>query len=707
MELLSRFFKQDELSDCDVLLVLAAAPDDAAPRAGRKRGRPPGEGGGDSVLARFPGHLIMLCQCPFFNSQVGGVKGRSDPSSPRAGPAGAGHAAAQHGAQPNAPKGGKAATARELVLALLPISGRVPQSGGRGRGHSARLGTRALTQASTPPLAPTTSPCPRHVRAQVQFAQAAHGGAGSSSSSSSQQRPQLRVSLDAAEQLGAAEAVIACLYGRDDVGSLPEPQLVQAVLLADRLQLQAAIDAAGEALCRAAAAAPGGLADATLDALRALPVWPACLLPVAKAAVAAWASSLRSGAEQAAVEAQPGRRMRRLLLAVLGDLEAAWASEQLSALLLALPPPAMQLLLASDGLAVACEDTVLFTAAAFSKAQPSGRERRARRALAPLVRCPQLSQSLLWRLALTSSTDHLLVAELGLGELGPQAQLSKLAQLKQALPEGTSPASLACSAVRQQPGSPASWCLGPRQLRPLADVRVAWRLPVSAVEALCRHASERSKAASRYSPPSPPLGGLAWRLELLATPTAEGVWLGLFLEPVDAPADVACSFNAELKAGGTSLSLAARGVEDEAEDEGEDEDESEGEGEDEGEDEDEGEGEDEGEDESEGEDEDEDEDEDEGEGEDRGRGRGQGRGRGRPRTRRARTRRGRGRVRVGRGGPCLRACSWTLAHRSSSSLSLRARAAPARQQQARAVGCLGQADSGLGLRWVAALALPR
>jgi hypothetical protein len=94
-----------------------------------------------------------------------------------------------------------------------------------------------------------------------------------------------------------------------------------------------------------------------------------------------------------------------------------WADEQLQELLLDLPLPAMQLLLSSDQLRVAAEDTVLYTATRFSSlygGSASGRS-AARAALAPLVR--ELHMSVF---ALSTCTVSARSSRLFLGELSEQ-----------------------------------------------------------------------------------------------------------------------------------------------------------------------------------------------------------------------------------------------------------------------------------------------
>jgi hypothetical protein len=95
--------------------------------------------------------------------------------------------------------------------------------------------------------------------------------------------------------------------------------------------------------------------------------------------------------------------VQRLLLAELSDIEAVWADAELQQMLLDLPLPALQLLLSSDQLQVASEDTVLYTAQQHVERLGAGRGMRraaalkaaATAALAPLVRVPQLSSLVL------------------------------------------------------------------------------------------------------------------------------------------------------------------------------------------------------------------------------------------------------------------------------------------------------------------------
>lgn len=210
----------------------------------------------------------------------------------------------------------------------------------------------------------------------------ADDAARSEATATAGRRPQLHLTIDKVEQLPAAEAVVAALYGvPNGLRDLELPQLVDAVVIADRIGAPAVVEQAALDLTFAVSAKSLTL---VLEALSALPAWPACLQPV-----------LLPVLQRANLPDMPAADVSRvlcMLLAVLGDVEAAWADRQLQELLLALPLPALQLLLSSDRLRVASEDTVLYTASKYVAAQQEGGKRiAAQAALAPLVRAPHLS----------------------------------------------------------------------------------------------------------------------------------------------------------------------------------------------------------------------------------------------------------------------------------------------------------------------------
>jgi hypothetical protein len=334
------------------------------------------------------------------------------------------------------------------------------------------------------------------------------------------------------------------MYGmKAPIQSLSQVQLLAAALIADRIQVTAAVKQAVAAL-QAAAAADTGLSGAALEALGSLPAWPACLLPLLAPAVAnTHCCSSSSSSELASIQAADTRgRVRRMLLAVLGDLEAVWEDEQLKQILQDLPLPALQLLLSSDELHVANEDTVLYTATQYmlNKADCEARG-AAQAALAPLVRCPQLSRFALMWTTLAGDSSQLLLAEY-------ESQLRQLLSLRcvaDACTSGSSSSSsgsggsdsMVCSssdgssmvaitsaaavaaATADIEDAPASWSLGPRQIRPRqTGARVVWRLPVQKLAQACRDTAVKQQGMTLEGPVSPPVGGVAWRMRIVCEP---------------------------------------------------------------------------------------------------------------------------------------------------------------------------------------------
>ncbi|KAF6251589.1 FAE1/Type III polyketide synthase-like protein-domain-containing protein [Scenedesmus sp. NREL 46B-D3] len=109
------------------------------------------------------------------------------------------------------------------------------------------------------------------------------------------------------------------------------------------------------------------------------------------------------------------------------------------------------------------------------------------------------------------------------------AQLRSLLSLRQAASQEQLPAAIAAFTTT----SPASWRLGARQIRPLADgVRLEWRLPVEQLKQACRDSCAQQKAVYIYSPDSsPPMGGLVWLLHISCVQQGGGSIVGLFVGP--------------------------------------------------------------------------------------------------------------------------------------------------------------------------------
>jgi hypothetical protein len=153
------------------------------------------------------------------------------------------------------------------------------------------------------------------------------------------------------------------MYGvPDSLSNLDQPQLVHAVTIADMVHAEAVVQQAVQALATAARSEQG-LSAAALQVLAGMNARPDCLVQLLPAIVKNSSCCKLDTADLAAIRAaDTNGSVQRLLLAELGDLEAAWADAELQQVLLALPLPALQLLLSSDQLQVASEDTVLYTA---------------------------------------------------------------------------------------------------------------------------------------------------------------------------------------------------------------------------------------------------------------------------------------------------------------------------------------------------------
>jgi hypothetical protein len=174
-------------------------------------------------------------------------------------------------------------------------------------------------------------------------------------------------------------------------------------------------------------------------------------------------------------------------------------------MLLGLPLPAVQLLLSSDQLCVPSEDTVLYTAKQYIKAQQkTPAKRAAKAALAQLVRAPELSVFALSCEAPPADSDQqLLTAYIawlgGLLSLKRNASATELAEF-----------------LKDFTDCPASWRFGSHQLMPLADgVQLEWRLPVEDLKQACRESLEKEDKVWLYSRNSPPFGGVAWQMKVL------------------------------------------------------------------------------------------------------------------------------------------------------------------------------------------------
>lgn len=125
-------------------------------------------------------------------------------------------------------------------------------------------------------------------------------------------------------------------------GELDWEQQLAAALLADMWELPAVSTAAVQLLSDAACSiSSASRTNRIFQALSDTCPLPSCLLPLFSKAVEAVGNELGGS-----------KRLEQLLLGVLGDLEGVWADKQLQEVLLGLPLPAMEVLLASDKLMV-------------------------------------------------------------------------------------------------------------------------------------------------------------------------------------------------------------------------------------------------------------------------------------------------------------------------------------------------------------------
>jgi hypothetical protein len=314
----------------------------------------------------------------------------------------------------------------------------------------------------------------------------------------------------------------------------------------------------------AAAGSEQGLSAAALQFLAGMHARPACLVKLLPSIIKHSSCCKLGTADLAAIRAADTHGcVQRLLLAELGDLEAAWADADLQQMLLALPLPALQLLLSSDQLQVASEDTVLYTAqqhvdslGARLRGRPvAALKAAARAALAPLVRAPHLSSLALWCTVGAADTSNKGLLR------GYAEQLKRLQSLQRVAPAAEK---LAVAVDRFVQDPPASWRLGPREhTQLLADgVKLQWRLPIVQLRQACRDSYSTGQLVSIDSPCStPPLCGLACVLSFKCKQRNGGTIVGLFTEPKNMPRGVFYKYECTVSWGSGGWSAAASCVE--------------------------------------------------------------------------------------------------------------------------------------------------
>lgn len=386
----------------------------------------------------------------------------------------------------------------------------------------------------------------RRIHTQVDSWQHASTASADPSSQQPETEPDKLITLTvgSAEELPAAEAVIATLYGvQGSLQRLYHGQLVQALLIADMI---GAAEAAIQATQHLRTAAQQGLSAAALELMAGLSAWPQCLLELLPVIVAHANCCKQGNAELAAVPdplaAVDGSLIQRVLLRVFGDLQAVWQDPKLKAMLMQLPCPAMQLILSSDDLQVPSEDIVLYTAQQYVTRLPADAGREvAKSALAGLIRAPRLSDAMLHHTVVLDGSSSKLLGRY-------MTQLKELLLLRRILwnrQGGEFKAELASIE-----DTPKSWQLDQRQIVPIVPARVVWQLSVQHLKQACLKAYEEQKSEVLLSRHSPPISGFAWRFTLDIEAKEAGVTLNVYFGPVKMSTSFFLSFHFSLNCNG-------------------------------------------------------------------------------------------------------------------------------------------------------------
>jgi hypothetical protein len=195
---------------------------------------------------------------------------------------------------------------------------------------------------------------------------------------------------------------------------------------------------------------------------------------------------------------------------------------------------------------VASEDTVLFTAEAYVNNMPTETDEEctakeaAKAKLAPLIRCPHLSQFWVAAAVLSEEAINLLLEKVE----NPVKQL--LIAMQAAPGADISPTNI----TDEVEDAPASWVLPRRVYRPLTiRVQVQWTVPVAEVQATAQASAAKQGTRHLVSPLSAPLGGIQFRMKLKAAwdKSKSSCTIGLYVEPEGVPAGMPCHFAYELQ----------------------------------------------------------------------------------------------------------------------------------------------------------------
>jgi hypothetical protein len=209
---------------------------------------------------------------------------------------------------------------------------------------------------------------------------------------------------------------------------------------------------------------------------------------------------------------------------------------------------------------VSSEETVLFTAQSYTdKLMRSSSQQHAVDKLAPLVRCPHLSQFWLSASVLSRDADKPLLC--GLQPAGAP-QLKRLLLLKQAHKVD---ACLTAAVITQYvPCAPDSWLLPVRDIQPAVSSReLEWTLDVAAIRQAAKDSADQKQTSVRWSPTSCLLGGVKWsmKLEWVWDASKQGSRMGLYATARNLPTGIFCCCTYSLECVGADVVTKGTGVE--------------------------------------------------------------------------------------------------------------------------------------------------
>jgi hypothetical protein len=140
---------------------------------------------------------------------------------------------------------------------------------------------------------------------------------------------------------------------------------------------------------------------------------------------------------------------------------------------------------------VSAEDTVLYTAQYFFQKQSYQNKQQTMNKLAPLVRCPHLSQFWLSASVLSSGAHKLLLRDL-------QPQLKQLLLVKQA--HGAEQSLTAEVISDYVDEAPESWLLPARDIQPVSSRELDWEVDVAAIRQAVQDSASQQIDTKLWSP---------------------------------------------------------------------------------------------------------------------------------------------------------------------------------------------------------------